>query len=246
MQDAPRAPGNQGQPAWVATAGLTAVAMVAFAANSLLARLALRETTIDAASYTAIRLVSGAVVLWLLGGGPRSAPRAHGNWISAIALFVYAIAFSFAYRQLTAATGALLLFGAVQTTMLGRAWFQGERFTLPQACGLFLALAGFVGLVLPGLSAPPLSGSVLMVAAGAAWGVYSLRGLGVTDPLRATGGNFLRAAPIALVVTLLTLSLHSGDREGVLLAVSSGALASLTILGGIALVILRRGSRKPA
>ena len=150
---------------------LTALAMLAFAANSLLCRIALRDTAIDAASFTALRLVSGALMLWLIvrlrGGGVERA----GNWPSAVALFAYAAGFSFAYLQLTAATGALLLFGAVQITMLGHGFRRGERLRGWQFVGFLLASAGLVGLLLPGLSAPPLSGAVLMLGAGVAWGV---------------------------------------------------------------------------
>ena len=200
--------------------------MIAFASNSLLCRVALKHTSIDAASFTAIRLISGAVMLWLVARMSRRAHTGSGNWLSASALFVYAAGFSFAYVSLPAATGALLLFGAVQATMIGHGIWAGERMMRLQLVGLVLALGGLVGLLLPGLSAPPLFGSVLMLGAGVAWGVYSLRGKGVGDPIRVTAGNFLRAVPIAAALSVLTYGGASVDNTGFWLAVSSGALAS--------------------
>ncbi|MBZ0331218.1 DMT family transporter [Halomonas sp. ANAO-440] len=200
--------------------------MVAFAGNSLLCRIALKDTSIDAASFTAIRLISGAVVLWLIVQMRRGTFTGGGSWSSAFALFAYAAGFSFAYVSLSAATGALLLFGAVQTTMIGYGIYAGERLRTLQIIGLFLALAGLVILLLPGLTAPPLAGSTLMLGAGVAWGIYSLRGKAAGDPLRVTAGNFLRAVPIAVVLSLITLSGSSLDPAGFWYAVASGALAS--------------------
>jgi drug/metabolite transporter (DMT)-like permease len=205
---------------------LTSLAMVAFAGNSLLCRIALKHTSIDAASFTTIRLASGALVLWLIVRKRRGAASGGGNWRSAFALFVYAAGFSFAYVSLPAATGALLLFGAVQATMVGHGMWAGERLRGLQHVGLVLALGGLVGLLLPGLAAPPLAGSLLMLGAGVAWGIYSLRGKGGGDPTRVTAGNFLRAVPIAAGLSLL---LHDGaslDGAGFWYAVASGALAS--------------------
>lgn len=205
---------------------LTALAMLAFAGNSLLCRLALKHTAIDAASFTTVRLVSGALVLWLivrLRGGTRAGA---GNWPSAIALFAYAGAFSFAYVSLPAASGALLLFGAVQATMIGVGLWRGERLLALQVLGMLLALAGLIGLLLPGLSAPPLGSALLMIGAGVAWGVYSLRGKGAGDPIRVTAGNFLRAAPIAGVMSLVTLWTAAWDAAGLLYALASGAVTS--------------------
>ncbi len=205
---------------------LIALAMIAFAGNSLLCRLALKDTAIDAASFTTLRLLSGAVMLWLvvrLRGGARSGA---GNWLSALALFAYAAGFSFAYISLPAATGALLLFGAVQATMIGHGLWRGERLRGAQTVGLVLALGGLVGLLLPGLSAPPLFGSAMMLGAGAAWGIYSLRGRGAGDATRVTAGNFLRAVPIAAAMSILMLGKASLDGAGLLYAVASGALAS--------------------
>ncbi len=205
---------------------LTVLAMTAFAANSVLCRLALKHSAIDPASFTAIRLVSGALMLWLLIRCRHGSNQVSGNWTSAFALFVYAAAFSFAYVTLAAGAGALLLFGAVQATMILAGLRGGERFTLRQGCGLVLALAGLIAMMLPGLSAPPLSGALLMLAAGIAWGGYSLRGRGVLDPAAATAGNFLRAAPMALALGAVLLPWLRADARGALLAMLSGALAS--------------------
>jgi drug/metabolite transporter (DMT)-like permease len=203
---------------------LTALAMGAFAGNSLLCRQALQHTAIDPASFTAVRLISGAAVLWALvrWRGQRSA----GNWASATALFVYAAAFSFAYLSLSAGTGALLLFGAVQATMLGWGLWRGQRLGLGQAAGLVLAMGGLTALLLPGVSAPPVTGALLMLAAGAAWGVYSLRGRGAGEPTAVTAGNFLRAGALALVLGLAGLPWARIDPMGLVWALCSGALTS--------------------
>ncbi len=205
---------------------LTSLAMIAFASNSLLCRVALKHTSIDAASFTSIRLVSGAVMLWLVVRITRGTQTGGGNWRSAFALFAYAAGFSFAYVSLPAATGALLLFGAVQATMIGHGIWAGERLLRLQLVGLVLALGGLVGLLLPGLSAPPLLGSLLMLGAGVAWGIYSLRGKGAGDPTKVTAGNFLRAVPIAAALSVLMHDGASLDSAGFWYAVSSGALAS--------------------
>ena len=205
---------------------LTSLAMIAFAGNSLLCRLALNQTNIDAASFTAIRLISGAIMLWLVVQMRSGTQSGRGNWLSAFALFSYAAGFSFAYVSLPTATGALLLFGAVQATMIGYGIWAGERLLKPQLFGLLLAFGGLVGLLLPGLTAPPLSGSILMLGAGVAWGIYSLRGKGAGDPTKVTAGNFIRAVPIAAVLSAVMLNGTSVDAAGFWYAVSSGALAS--------------------
>jgi drug/metabolite transporter (DMT)-like permease len=205
---------------------LTVVTMIAFAGNSVLCRMALKHTTIGAATFTSIRLVSGAVVLWLIVRFARAGRTGAGNWWSALALFAYAAGFSLAYVSLSAATGALLLFGSVQATMIGRGLWMGERLARLQWLGLVLALAGLVGLMLPGLSAPPLFGAALMLVAGFAWGVYSLRGKGAGDPTRVTAGNFWRAAVLALVLSGLMRDSLSWDMDGVAYAIASGALTS--------------------
>jgi drug/metabolite transporter (DMT)-like permease len=205
---------------------LTGLAMLAFAGNSLLCRLALKQTSLDASSFTTLRLVSGALVLWLIVWVRHGQAMAGGNWWSALALFGYAAGFSFAYIHLPAATGALLLFGAVQATMIGYGLARGERFRRPQLAGLLLALAGLVGLLMPGLSAPPLLGSILMLGAGVAWGIYSLRGRGAGDATLITAGNFMRAAPIAVMLTVLLWGQIRFDAVGLVYALASGALAS--------------------
>ncbi len=205
---------------------LTSLAMLAFAGNALLCRLALAHTDIDAASFTTIRLISGAITLWLIVRASRGANVGKGSWLSAIALFAYAASFSFAYQSLSAATGALLLFGAVQATMIGYGIWSGERLRKLQLAGLVLALAGLVALLLPGLSAPPLLGSILMLSAGVAWGVYSLRGRGAGDPTRVTGENFLRAVPMAVGLSVLLHRDATLDSLGATYALLSGALAS--------------------
>lgn len=211
---------------YVRIIGLTSLAMIAFAGNSLLCRQALKHTAIDPASFTAIRLISGALVLWLLVRMKHNAPQGKGNWASAFALFAYAAGFSFAYISLSAASGALLLFGAVQVTMIGHGLWIGERLRALQVFGVLLAFGGLVGLLLPGLSAPPLTGASLMIGAGIAWGVYSLRGKGAGDPTRVTAGNFMRAVPITIVLSVFTLNFATFDTAGVYLAIASGALAS--------------------
>ncbi|MDI1285123.1 MAG: DMT family transporter [Reyranella sp.] len=208
------------------TALLTTLAMLAFAGNSLLCRLALRDTGIDAASFTAIRLGSGALILAaiLMSRGKR--PTAGGSWPMAAMLFAYAVCFSFAYRDLTAATGALLLFGAVQLTMTGYGLWTGERIGGLRLVGLLLALGGLIWLLLPGLAAPPWLEAALMLTAGASWGVYSLLGKGAGDPTAATGGNFLRTLPFAAALMLAMASTGTVDRTGALYAVLSGAVTS--------------------
>nr|WP_218921453.1 DMT family transporter [Haliscomenobacter hydrossis] len=205
---------------------LTTLALIAFASNSLLCRVALKQTNIDAASFTSIRLIAGAAMLWLLVRIRRNTASGSGNWLSALALFAYAAAFSFAYVSLTAATGALLLFGAVQATMIGYGIWIGEKLRTQQLVGLVLAIGGLVVLLLPGLAAPPLWGSILMMIAGAAWGVYSLRGRGAGDPSKVSAGNFLRAVPLALILSILMQKNAVLDSAGVGYALASGALAS--------------------
>jgi drug/metabolite transporter (DMT)-like permease len=205
---------------------LTSLTMIAFAGNSLLCRAALRDTGIDAASFTTVRLVSGAMMLWLIVRIRSGESIGRGNWLSAFTLFVYAAFLSYSYGGLTTAMGALLLFGAVQATMIGHGIWAGERLRKLQLVGLVIALAGLVGLLLPGLSAPPLFSSSLMLASGVAWGIYSLRGKGAGNPLRVTAGNFLRAVPITLLLSILTYRHTSWDSTGICYAVASGALTS--------------------
>ena len=206
---------------------LTLVAMLAFAANSLLCRLALGQQLIDAASFTAVRMISGAVMLgiiivprWLAGG------RSRVDWRSAVMLFTYMAFFSFAYLSLSAGTGALILFGAVQLTMFIAALRGGETFPLASWFGLMLAVAGLVYLVSPGLTAPDPKGALLMAIAGLSWGFYSLLGKGVADPLEATANNFIYSVPLVVAVGLwFAGSMHTSP-YGIVLAAVSGAVTS--------------------
>lgn len=214
-----------GQPSGLHTALATSAALAAFAGNSVLCRLALSEPSIDAASFSTIRVAAGAVTLVLVVRSP-GRPRRSASTVSAAMLALYAIAFSFAYLSLPTGTGALILFAAVQATMVLAALLSGERPRALQWIGLATAIAGLVYLVLPGLEAPSPVGSSLMALAGIAWGVYSLRGRTVTDAAVATRDNFLLAVPAALLVSLVTLPALRLSLEGALLAASSGALTS--------------------
>jgi drug/metabolite transporter (DMT)-like permease len=205
---------------------LTSAAMIAFAANSLLCRVALRTGTIDAASFSSIRIASGAACLWLILKMGGTSGRGAGSWISAIALFAYVAAFSFAYNSLTAGTGALLLFAAVQTTMIMWGLRNGEHLRPEQWIGVALAFAGLILLLLPGLSTPSPSGSALMLSAGVAWGIYSLRGKNEREPVKATAGNFVRAVPITVLLTLGFLPWLRLDASGIVCAIASGAITS--------------------
>ncbi|HEY3326640.1 MAG TPA: DMT family transporter [Novimethylophilus sp.] len=205
---------------------LAAFAMTAFAANSLLCRLALKHAQIDAASFTSIRILSGAAMLWLIMRLQGKAKHASGSWISAFALFIYAAAFSLAYASLPAGTGALLLFGAVQTTMIFCGLRSGERLNRRQSTGLAMAISGLAAFMLPGVSTPPLIGAVLMLIAGVAWAIYSLLGKGSSDPLGMTAGNFFRAVPLAIGSSLLLMTRMQMNETGIVLAILSGAIAS--------------------
>jgi drug/metabolite transporter (DMT)-like permease len=215
------------------TTALTATALVAFAANSVLCRLALGARRIDPSTFTTLRLLAGAVVLGgivALGryAGANPAARAHG-WrriAPALMLFVYALGFSLAYVRLSVGTGALLLFGTVQLTMIASALWRGDRPGALEWAGLALALAGLVALVLPGLTAPPLHAAALMTVAGVGWGLYSLAGRGASDPLRSTASNFALALVPALAVNAIARGTVHVTPMGAVLAVTSGALAS--------------------
>jgi drug/metabolite transporter (DMT)-like permease len=212
----------------IATAALTVLALIAFAANSVLCRLALAEPIIDPASYTAVRLITGAVTLWIVAAFRRggSLGKSGGNWISAAMLFLYAATFSFAYVSLSAGTGALILFAAVQITMIAVGLYTGERPDILEWLGLFIAISGLIYLVSPGITAPSLLGSVLMASAGIAWGIYSLRGRGATDPVGVTTDNFLRTVPFAVALILLWLSTLTITPMGFLWAAVSGSITS--------------------
>ena len=201
-------------------------ALLCFAANSVLCRMALRSAHIDPTSFTSIRLVSGAVTLWLLAQLGRRPQTPGGSWWSALALLAYAIPFSFAYVGLTAGTGALLLFGAVQVVMLAAGFLAGERVDRLLVLGWLTALTGLTLLLLPGIAAPPAREALFMLLAGVAWAIYSLHGRGSKDALGDTAGNFVRAAPGALLVSALLVAHRSADPSGILLAALSGAVAS--------------------
>jgi drug/metabolite transporter (DMT)-like permease len=203
----------------------TAFALLAFAANSVLCRMALRQAHIDPASFMSIRLLAGAVTLWLLVR-LRTDGRFGGSWPAALALLAYAICFTFAYVGLTAGTGALLLFGAVQVVMIAAGFRGGERIDRVTVGGWLLAVSGVVLLLLPGLSAPPLGAALLMLIAGCAWGVYSLRGRQSGNALGDNAGNFARALPGALLVSLLCWAQRAADTQGIALAILSGSVAS--------------------
>lgn len=210
---------------------LTALALGAFAANSILARVALRDGAMDPLLFTALRIAAGAAMLAVLLGlrGQRRRPFFAGDWYSATALVVYAAAFSVAYVSIPAGAGALLLFGAVQVTMIGTGVIQGDRPPWQEWGGVLISFGGLLLFLLPGLSRPPLGGSLLMLAAGIAWAAYSLRGRRRSalpnDPLAATAGNFLRGLPLA-VLPCLWFGAGSWNARGVACALASGALAS--------------------
>lgn len=205
---------------------LTALTLCCFAANSILTRVGLRDGGMDGLAFALIRIAAGAAMLALLlsrrGAGRR---KWGGDWPSALALVIYAAAFSVAYLSLPSGTGALILFGAVQVTMIGSGLVQGERPPLPEWCGVLVSISGLLVFLLPGLQRPPLAGSLLMLAAGIGWAAYSLRGRGNRDPLAATAGNFMRALPLALLPWLIVGGVEI-DTRGVLCALASGALAS--------------------
>ncbi len=204
----------------------TALAMLAFAGNSILCRLALKTTTIDPASFTSARMMSAAITLAIILRLRGQRSLASGSWASAVALFAYAAGFSLAYVNLTAGTGALLLFGAVQLSMISISLWRGESLSSLQIVGFALALIGLVILVLPGLAAPPLTSSALMIGAGVAWGVYSLRGRGVGDPTGVTAGNFIRTVPMTLLFSLFAFYTFKPDETGLFYALLSGAVTS--------------------
>jgi len=206
----------------------TAAALLAFAANSILCRLALGGSSIDAASFSAIRLASGAIALFALVAISRTpiSWKQHGNWVSASMLFLYVIAFSFAYLSLSAGTGALILFGAVQMTMMFGALRSGEAPGGMEWTGIVMAVAGLVYLLLPGLSAPSPAGAALMLISGMAWGVYSLRGRQKSGALANTAGNFIRTLPMIAVISLIAIPFMHASVKGATLAILSGALAS--------------------
>lgn len=212
----------------IKTSVFTALALIAFAANSVLCRLALGEETIDAASFTVIRLLSGALVLLaiLAFSNDKEASASRGSWSASLMLFVYAVAFSFAYISLDTGTGALILFGSVQITMILLSLVSGNRLHLSEWVGVIIAFTGFVYLVLPEVTSPSVIGFLLMIAAGIAWGMYTLKGRGSGHPLKDTAYNFLRTIPLVIILLVITIQDAHYSAAGVLLAVLSGGIAS--------------------
>ncbi len=207
---------------------LTTFALTAFAFNSILCRMALGKDEIDAASFTAIRLAAGAITLVVIASllSKTRRVRESGHWASAFFLFAYAVCFSFAYLGLTTGTGALILFGSVQMTMIAVSLIKGDRPKVLEWLGLVIAVGGLVYLVFPGLTSPPLISSALMTVAGISWGAYTLRGRGGKDPLADTMGNFVRSLPMIAVVAAVSYpQIHLSNR-GIVLAILSGAVAS--------------------
>lgn len=206
----------------------TILALIAFAANSILCRIALHDELIDPASFTSIRLISGAIALLMLFyiSKPRHQSSSKGSWTSGVILFLYAVTFSFAYISLDTGTGALIAFAMVQITMITSALFQGEKMTSAEWIGVILAFSGLVYLVLPGVSAPSQTGLLLMIISGTAWGLYTLRGKSSQNPLGDTAFNFLRALPFVIILLLFSIDNVKAEPQGIILAVVSGALTS--------------------
>ncbi|WP_417882990.1 DMT family transporter [Vibrio rumoiensis] len=209
-------------------------ALIAFAANSVLARLALINSHIDPLSFTSLRLLSGAIMLAILvmikrasKGNTIKAPSLEGSTISAIFLFIYALCFSIAYLSISTGTGALILFGAVQITMIIYQLLKGNKLKWVEWMGILLAFSGFIYLVMPSLSTPSFSGFLLMAIAGAAWAGYTIRGKACADPLSDTAGNFIRSLPLCVLVVFYILATqHTLTTEGITLAIVSGAITS--------------------
>ena len=207
----------------------TLMAMIAFAANSLLCRMALVETEISPGMFTAVRLLSGAITLFVITRLLRVPSVKAGSWRGALALFTYAAAFSFAYVSMSTGTGALLLFGSVQITMICAGLLAGERFHRWQVLGFLLAITGLIVLLMPGLSAPPFGAAALMLCAGFAWGLYSIMGRGAVSGIAVTSGNFIYAVVFVIALLGVSAAMESeltADFSGMVLGIASGALAS--------------------
>jgi len=206
----------------------TGLALIAFAANSVLCRLALGEETIDASGFTIIRLLSGAIVLLVIISFNRnkSDTAEKGSWYSGLMLFIYAVTFSFAYVTLDTATGALILFGSVQTTIILLSLLSGNRLHISEWAGVIMAFIGFVYLILPSVTTPSVIGFILMSVSGAAWGVYTLKGRSSKNALMDTTFNFLRTIPLIIILAIFTIwNIHLSPK-GILLAALSGGIAS--------------------
>jgi len=204
----------------------TMLALIAFAANSVLCRVALRNGAIDPASFSTIRFASGALTLLAITSFTGKRALAAGSWTSAGILFLYAIPFSFAYTRVSAAAGALILFGVVQLTMITAGLWKGERPRPLQWFGMGLSIAGLIYFLLPGIGTPSLPGAAMMSLAGFGWGAYSLRGRMTANPLAQTTSNFVRTVPLLLCASLLTISQFHIEGVGALFAAISGVMAS--------------------
>jgi len=210
----------------------TLFALIAFAANSVLCRLALGDDTIDAASFTVVRLLSSSLTLLIILNMTKRVNtssdniESKGSWVAALMLFTYAACFSFAYVSLDTATGALVLFGVVQITMILVSISTGNKLHIAEWLGVILAFGGFVYLVLPDVTSPSLSGLVMMIVAGIAWAVYTLKGKSSTAPLADTAYNFFRTTPLVILLALIAYPSIALSMQGVILAVLSGAIAS--------------------
>ena len=210
----------------------TGLALIAFAANSVLCRLALGESAIDASTFTIVRLLAGAIVLTVImsiskiKSNSNTNSSTKGSWPASIALFIYALTFSFAYVTLDTATGALILFGSVQITMILMSIFSGNRLHISEWFGMAIAFTGFVYLILPGVTTPSVIGFLLMTVSGIAWGIYTLKGRGSKNPIMDTAFNFLRTMPFVIILAIVTFKYAHYSSEGILLAVLSGSIAS--------------------
>lgn len=210
---------------------ITLLSLSAFAGNSIITRFALEKTLIDEASFILLRIISGALFLWLfLTIKKNKSNSSNGTWLAALSLFIYAVSFTYGYGMIAAGTGALLLFGSVQVTMTIIGYKEGERLNLMQSLGFVLAIAGLVILMLPGLAAPSFIGASLMCISGIAWSVYTLQGRGTANPAAATAGNFIKAAPMAIIlwftVAVLSNNTINLDSMGVIYALLSGVVTS--------------------
>jgi len=207
---------------------LTVFALIAFAANSVLCRLALGSGTIDAASFTGIRLFSGAIALLIILSIKRSNKglSSKGSWAASLALFLYAITFSYAYLLVDTGTGALILFGSVQISMIFLSLISGTRLHISEWSGVMVAFCGFVYLIVPSITTPSINGFVLMTISGISWGVYTLIGRSSKNPLMDTTFNFIRTIPLVVLLAILTMQNSSYSSEGIVLALLSGAITS--------------------
>jgi len=218
---------NKSEKYVIKTILFTSLALIAFAANSILARLALGEKAIDASSFTSIRLLSGAIVLWVIIKISKAEVKSKkGSWSAGLMLFIYALAFSFAYNFLDTGTGALILFGSVQITMLVLSILSGDRLSGSEWAGLVVSFSGFVYLVLPGVAVPSATGFILMVIAGISWGMYTIWGRSSVNPLMDTAYNFFRTIPLVFVLAVVAIKSGHVSNYGIVLAVLSGGLAS--------------------